>query len=121
MTTYNEELADMVFSALAHRARRQMLDILRDRPGLSVGGLAAKFDVTRITVMQHLRVLTDAGLVISEKDGRARRLYLNGLPLHEVHARWLNDHTAHWASRALDIKTVAEAAAQAARKDAKDD
>lgn len=115
MTTFNEDLADTVFAALAHRARRQMLDILRDRPGMTVGALAANFDVSRITVMQHLRVLTDANLVVSEKDGRARRLYLNGLPLHEVQSRWLNDHATLWANRALDIKAMAEAAAAAQR------
>ncbi len=48
---------DAVFQALAHSARREMLDHVRAKPGLSVGELASKFDVSRIAVMNHLAVL----------------------------------------------------------------
>lgn len=112
---------DAVFHALAHTSRREMLDILRAEPGLPVGRLAAHFDVSRITVMQHLTVLTDSGLVISEKDGRSRRLYLNAAPLQEIHARWIDQYAAHWADRTLLIKQVAEAAARKPGKDMPDD
>ncbi|MEC9312841.1 MAG: metalloregulator ArsR/SmtB family transcription factor, partial [Pseudomonadota bacterium] len=68
---------DAVFAALAHTSRRRMLDHVRDTPGITVGALAAKFDTSRITVLNHLSVLTDAGLILSEKDGRTRKLFLN--------------------------------------------
>ncbi|CAG0911431.1 unnamed protein product, partial [Cyprideis torosa] len=68
---------DAVFQALAHTTRRQILDIVRDKAGLSVGELARHFDVSRIAVMNHLAVLEKAGLIISEKTGRTRKLYLN--------------------------------------------
>ncbi|MBV7379218.1 ArsR/SmtB family transcription factor [Maritimibacter dapengensis] len=117
MTT-NDDM-DAVFAALAHTTRRTMLDIIRDQPGITVGRLAARFDVSRITAMQHLTVLTQSGLIIDQKDGRSRKLYLNAAPLQEIHARWIDQYAAHWADRALFIKQVAEAAA--AKKDTGDD
>lgn len=106
---------DSVFAALAHGTRREMLDIVRDHPGITVGKLAAHFDVSRITVMQHLNVLTDCALVLSEKDGRTRKLFLNAAPLHDIHSRWIDQYAAHWADRTQLIKQVAEAAARTER------
>ena len=108
---FTNEQMDRVFAALAHASRRDMLDHLRAQPGLSVGELAAKFDVTRIAVMNHLKVLEDANLVISEKDGRARRLYLNAVPIQMIYERWSDEYPAQWLDRVSLIKAVAEAAA----------
>jgi len=99
-----------VFHALAHEARRRVLDVLKAHPGIGVGELAGHFDVTRIAVMNHLTVLEDAGLVVSEKDGRTRRLYLNAAPLQMINDRWLDDYTGHWARKLTGIKCAAEAA-----------
>jgi len=68
---------DAVFQALAHDTRRRMLDVVKESPGIGVGVLASEFDVSRIAVMKHLRVLEQADLIVSEKDGRTRRLYFN--------------------------------------------
>ena len=78
-----------VFHALAHESRRQVLDILKANPGCPVGELAKHFDVSRIAVMNHLAVLEKAGLVVSEKDGRSRRLYLNAAPIQMIQDRWI--------------------------------
>mgnify|MGYP002077998957 CR=1 FL=1 len=99
-----------VFHALAHETRRRVLDVLKAHPGIGVGELAGHFDVTRIAVMNHLAVLEDAGLVVSEKDGRTRRLYLNAAPLQMINDRWLDDYTGHWARKLTGIKYAAEAA-----------
>lgn len=107
---------DRVFSALSHTSRREMLDHMRDAPGLTVGELAARFDVTRIAVMNHLKVLEDAGLVISKKDGRSRRLYLNAVPIQAIFERWTDTFSAHWLDRMSLIKAVAEAAAKRTRE-----
>ncbi|WP_438981681.1 ArsR/SmtB family transcription factor [Lentibacter sp.] len=102
---------DSVFQALAHTTRRKMMDIVRAEPRISVGALAAHFDVSRIAVMNHLAVLEKAGLILSEKDGRTRRLMLNVMPIAEIHARWTDVYSADWSDRALLVKQVAEAAA----------
>lgn len=101
----------IVFSALSHESRRQILDILKARPGCTVGELAGSFDVSRIAVMNHLTVLEQAGLVVSEKDGRTRRLWLNAAPLQMIQDRWLGGFTSHFAARLTGIKYAAEAAA----------
>ncbi len=103
---------DAVFQALAHTTRREMMDHVRAKPGLTVGELANKFDVSRIAVMNHLAVLEKADLVISERVGRSRKLYLNAMPIQEIHERWTDTFSAHWADRTSLIKQVAEAAAQ---------
>jgi DNA-binding transcriptional ArsR family regulator len=112
---------DAVFHALAHSVRRAILDLVRQTPGLTVGELAKNFDVSRIAVMNHLAVLEKADLVISEKDGRARRLYLNAMPIQDIHERWTDTYSAHWAERVNTIKYAAEAVArQLSREDDND-
>lgn len=110
---------DAVFHALAHEHRRRILDLVKASPGLSVGRLALSFDVSRIAVMNHLAVLERAGLIVSQKDGRSRRLYLNAVPIQLIHDRWTDEYSAHWAQRVTDIKAMAEAltAAMAKSKD----
>ena len=103
---------DRVFGALSHSSRRKMLDHLRDHPGMSVGQLANKFDVSRIAVMNHLKVLEDAQLVVSEKDGRTRRLYMHAAPIQAIYDRWTDTFSAHWLDRMSLIKAAAEAVAQ---------
>jgi len=106
---------DAVFQALAHESRRRMLDIIKEEPGIGVGALSATFDVTRIAVMKHLAVLEEADLVISQKDGRTRKLYFNAAPIQMIHDRWTTDYSTYWASQMTSIKYLAEADAPKAK------
>lgn len=99
---------DAVFQALASATRREMLDIVRSEPGCSVGAVASRFDVSRIAVMRHLTVLEEAGLIISDKRGRTRHLYMNAVPIQMIHDRWTSEYSALWSGRMLDIKYLAE-------------
>ena len=110
MLTYNEQ--NDVFHALAHETRRQIMDILKLNPGCAVGELASRFDVTRIAVMNHLTVLEKAGLIISEKAGRSRKLYLNIAPLQMIYDRWTDEYSAYWGPRMTEVKYLAEQAHQ---------
>ena len=109
---------DLVFHALAHQTRRRILDLVRDHPGQGVGELAKAFDVSRIAIMNHLKVLEEAGLLISQKDGRTRRLYLNAMPIQAIHERWIDAFSEVWADRLSFIKQAAEhvAKSNAAKK-----
>jgi DNA-binding transcriptional ArsR family regulator len=100
---------DAVFQALANEHRRQILDIVKDQPGITVGSLAVNFDVSRIAVMKHLAVLELANLVISQKDGRTRRLYFNAAPIQMIYDRWTTEYSAYWAGKLTHIKYLAEA------------
>jgi len=99
---------DELFGALAHRARRQMLDILLARPGASVNEVAAHFEFSRIAAMKHLGVLTRAGLVLSEKHGRSRKLYFNTVPIQEIHQRWTDRYGELFAGPMAALKTRLE-------------
>ena len=83
---------DRVFRALASHHRRAILDVLRDQP-LTTGTLCGQFpELDRCTVMQHLKVLESADLIIVERKGRERWNHLNPLPIHAIHERWIGPH-----------------------------
>lgn len=95
----NPDNIDRVFKALSAGIRRQILDDLRDQP-LTTGMLCAHFpDVDRCTVMQHLKVLEDADLIIPVRKGRERWNHLNPIPIHQIHERWIGPH----AARAVEL------------------
>lgn len=86
---------DRIFKALAHHRRRSLLDILKDGPQ-TTGALCDRFpDMDRCTVMQHLKVLEEAELVIAHRDGRERWNHLNALPIQEIHDRWISRYAGH--------------------------
>lgn len=99
---YNMSIDDeesRVFKALSSGTRRALLDALRDRPQ-TTGQLCAQFgEIDRCTVMQHLKVLEEAKLVLAERQGRERWNYLNPLPIKRIHDRWIGPY----AARAVDL------------------
>ena len=101
---------DKVFHALAAAVRRRMLDIVRDRPGCSVTEVCRYFDVSRIAVMKHLNVLESADLLVSERRGRCRCLYVNTVPIQQIHERWTSEYSALWAGKLTALKYRLESA-----------
>ncbi|MDR6667350.1 metalloregulator ArsR/SmtB family transcription factor [Rhizobium sp. 1399] len=86
---------DPIFKALAHRRRRDILDLLKDGPR-TTGALCEAFpEMDRCTVMQHLKVLEEADLVIARKEGRERWNHLNSLPIKQIHDRWISAYAGH--------------------------
>ena len=83
-----------LFKALSAAVRRRILDSLRDR-ALTTGALCDGFpDLDRCTVMQHLKVLEAADLVISVRKGRERWNHLNASPIQDIHERWIGPYAA---------------------------
>src|SRR5262245_17544295 len=78
-----------VWRALANPFRRALLDLLNEGPRTTTQLVAAAPDLSRFAVMQHLGVLTDAGLVIVRRHGRYRFNYLNPVPLRQWYERWV--------------------------------
>lgn len=99
---------ELVFRALANPTRRRLLDLLFEREGRTVTELESKMPMTRFGVMKHLRVLEQAGLVVTRKVGRERLHYLNAVPIQLISDRWLNKYSAARASALADLKTVLE-------------
>jgi predicted transcriptional regulator len=99
-----------VFDALGSPVRRQILDIIKDKPGCSVKHVSGFFEMSRIGVMKHLKILVDSGLIISEKSGRDRKMYLNTVPIQMIYDRWTTEYSAIWASNLTKVKYKIESA-----------
>ena len=99
---------DRVFKALADPTRRHLLDQLFDRDGRTLTELEAELEMTRFGVMKHLRVLEDAGLVVSRRSGREKLHFLNPVPIRLIHNRWIDKYTERKVSALLDLKTELE-------------
>jgi len=88
------ERQEAVFKALGDHRRREILDLLKDKPR-TTGELCEHFKaLDRCTVMQHLRVLETADLVIVKREGRQRWNYINPLPIKEIYDRWISRYAA---------------------------
>lgn len=98
----------LIWRALADATRRRILDLLLERPRIT-GEIAAQFRISRIAVMRHLQVLSDAGLIVSRKRGRERRYYLNAIALQQIHRRWFDPLAAGWVSGILRLRSRVEA------------
>lgn len=90
---------DRIFKALGHQSRRRLLDALKLQPQTTGALCAALPELDRCTVMQHLKVLEAAGLIIVRREGRERWNHLNPLPIHALHERWIGPY----ASAAVDL------------------
>lgn len=99
---------DAVWRALANGVRRTMLDLLFEGPR-STGELAEHFDqLSRFAVMQHLKVLVEADLVVARKDGRRRINYLNPVPIQLIHDRWVSRYMQPWTEALVGLKRELE-------------
>ena len=98
-----------VFKALSDQTRRELLDELFRRDGQTLNALASRFDMTRVAVAKHLRLLEAAGLVVSRRSGREKLHYLNPVPIRLVHDRWVSKYTEAWAAGLADLKHDLEA------------
>jgi DNA-binding transcriptional ArsR family regulator len=99
---------DRVFKALAHPTRRYLLDRLFERDGRTLTELESELELTRFGVMQHLRVLEDAGLVVTRRSGREKLHFLNPVPIRLIHNRWIDKYTEHQVAALTDLKTELE-------------
>ncbi|WP_164668834.1 helix-turn-helix domain-containing protein [Virgibacillus doumboii] len=97
-----------IFKALAHTLRREILDLLSEKP-MTTSEISKQFqDVSRYAIMKHLNTLEEANLVVSRKTGRQKYNYLNAVPLQEVNNRWLTNYTSSKAQSLLRIKNITE-------------
>jgi DNA-binding transcriptional ArsR family regulator len=108
--------AEVVFAALAHASRRQILLVLLFRGGeMAAGAIADRFACAWPTTTRHLRVLENAGLVRVEKRGRERVYRLDRERLLAVAGGWLRWFGAEGPSRSRRAKRGAGAARSRSR------
>ena len=99
---------DRVFRALADPTRRLLLDRLFERDGRTLTELESELEMTRFGVMKHLRVLEEAGLVVTRKRGREKLHFLNPVPIRLIHDRWISKYNERQISALADLKTELE-------------
>ena len=99
---------DLVFKALADSTRRLLLDMLFARDGQTLTEIEQELEMTRFGVMKHLRILEDAGLVVTRRSGREKLHYLNPVPIRLIHDRWIDKYTEHRVAALADLKTELE-------------
>ena len=112
MANHFEPVLDRAFAALSEPSRRAMLQRLERHNELTVGELARDLPIKLPTVLKHLNVLSEAGLVRREKRGRTVSIRLNAQPLKAA-ADWLAPYERFWNS-SLDRLTEAAEAQEAA-------
>jgi len=99
---------DRVFRALAHPARRLLLDRLYERDGRTLTELETELEMTRFGVMKHLRLLEQAGLVVTRKSGREKLHFLNPIPIRLIHDRWIGKYREGRTSALAELKARLE-------------
>ncbi|WP_445680875.1 ArsR/SmtB family transcription factor [Radicibacter daui] len=88
---------DRLFHALGDGARLGMVERLSAGPA-TVSELAAPLAMSLPAVLQHLKVLEESGLVLSEKQGRVRTCRLDPAAMSGI-TRWVEERKALWNAR----------------------
>jgi uncharacterized protein YndB with AHSA1/START domain len=99
---------DAVFRALADPTRRSLLDELFRADGQTLSALEERLPMTRFGVMKHLKLLEEAGLVVTRRRGREKLHFLNPVPIRLVHDRWVSKYAQPWAAALTDLKRTLE-------------
>jgi DNA-binding transcriptional ArsR family regulator len=99
---------DLVFKALASPVRRFLLDLLFARDGRTLVELESELEMTRIGAMKHLRVLEDAGLIVTRRSGREKLHFLNPVPIRLIYDRWIDKYRERQVSALADLKSELE-------------
>jgi DNA-binding transcriptional ArsR family regulator len=97
MVRYSAPVLDRTFSALADAHRRQILDQLESGQ-LSISELAGPLNMSLPGVLKHVRVLEEADLVVTRKEGRTRWCRLQARPL-DAAGQWIDERRERWEGR----------------------
>jgi uncharacterized protein YndB with AHSA1/START domain/DNA-binding transcriptional ArsR family regulator len=95
---------DDVFRALADPTRRSLLDELFRNDGQTLSALEQRLPMTRFGVMKHLKILEQAGLVVTRRQGREKLHFLNAVPIRLLHDRWVSKYTEPWIAALSGLK-----------------
>jgi len=97
-----------VFRALADPTRRFLLDRLFERDGRTLTQLLEDVEMSRFGVMKHLRILEDAGMIVTRRSGREKLHFLNAVPVQLIADRWVGKYTRERAAALADLKAALE-------------
>ena len=106
MVTENKTQCNVIFRAIAHPTRREILRVLRGGQQ-TVGQIASNFATSRPAISRHMRLLRSAGLVVTREQGAVRLCELNARPLRAVDD-WLRDYNSFWRDSLRSLKRHVE-------------
>lgn len=95
---------DKVLQALAHPTRREIVDYVAQFPGASNGEICEKFNISRIAISKHIKILAEADLILIESEGRCRLHYFNVLPVQMLYERWTDEYSRFFAQKIQKFK-----------------
>ena len=99
---------DNIFHALAHGVRREILDYVLAHPGCLAGDIAEQFEISRIGVSKHIKILHKAELLVIEKSGRNSLHYFNAVPIQMIYDRWTDEYSQFFAGKLSAFKLQLE-------------
>jgi len=104
---------DEVFKAINDPSRRLLLDKLFEEDGQTLGELCTHLPaMTRYGVMNHLRILEEAELLTTRKEGRSKYHYLNPVPIRLIHDRWISKYAEPTVGAIAGLKAQLEGGAK---------
>ena len=86
-----------VFQAIADPTRREIINLIAYKP-LNLNSIAENFDVSRPAISQHIKILTECGLIMIKKQGRERYCEAKLQQLNEV-SKWIEQYRQMWEER----------------------
>ena len=110
---------EKVFKALSDNSRREMLDIIKNNPGITVNELTEYFRFSRYGVMKHLKILEDAELFTYVREGKFKKMYINVMPIQTIYDRWISKYSAIWANSLTQLKYKLETGVDMSKSDKK--
>ena len=96
MLKYSDPV-DLVFYALSHPVRREILNLIRAKEKL-VTDLASQFEVSLAAISKHIKILERAKLIKREREGRVHLIHLNHDALLTAD-EWLKQYRAFWSGQ----------------------
>lgn len=103
-----------VFQAIADPTRREIIGLVANK-SLNLNAVADHFEISRPAVSKHVRILTECGLIIIEKQGRERFCSANFKKLKEVD-RWLDKYRRFWNQKLDALEDFLEKETRKSRK-----
>ncbi len=95
-----------VFQAIADPTRREIINLVAYQ-SLNLNAIADNFDVSRPAISQHIKILTECGLIVIKKQGRERYCEAKLQQLGEVSA-WVEKYRKLWEGRFSILDTLLE-------------
>lgn len=95
-----------VFQAIADPTRREIINMVAFN-SLNLNAIAEKFDVSRPAISQHIKILTECGLIVIKKQGRERYCQAQLQQLGEV-SHWIERYRQMWDERFAELDKIVE-------------